>query len=253
MVDAAQQGPQLSADSGPLQPGVGVGQVPGQRQQGPGDRVRGDQGHITPGAGQPLGHPDPDRTTHRVMDDHRPVGQRAGAVDQQGRRLDDQARPVHWDAQGCGPGPGGQDHLLAAGAGGVECRGGDLGAGLHGHPEHSALGDQPFGQRGQAVAPRSHRRCPQRPAEPIGPLHHPYLVTAGGQHPGALEAGHPGADDHYAALNRIGPVHRGLDGLVPATRLSHAADHRVAIVADPAGLIAQDAGTGPIGGAGPHQ
>ncbi len=70
-------------------------------------------------------------------------------------------------------------------------------------------------------------------------------MPAEGQYPGTLEAGHARAHHHRVTGCGLGCRRRGrgvdLHGLVARTGLAHATDQRIAVVPDPAGLVAQDA------------
>ena len=53
---------ELTSDTGSLQPRVGVGQVPGERELGAGDLVGRDDRHLSTRSGEPLGHADAHRS-----------------------------------------------------------------------------------------------------------------------------------------------------------------------------------------------
>ena len=166
--DAAEQGPQLAAHAGPLQPGVGVGQVTGERQQGAGDLVRGDQGHLAPGAGQPLGHADADRTADRVVDHHRSVREEPGARRPAGPAASTTGHdPSTGTASGAGRDPVASTTSTPSARAASRSAGRGLDPGLDRRPpgpRHSAISHS--ASTGQALAARARPRRPATPRRP---------------------------------------------------------------------------------------
>ena len=214
----AEQGPQLAPHPGPLQPGVGVGQVAGQRQQRAGDLVGGDQGHLAarrrPATrprrrrrGRPPGRgPRPDRRAGRRR--RRPgaaaASTTAPAVRRHRRR--GRARP-RWRAPRPRR-PGGRVEVVRRSTGWPVSTV---------DPEPGALGLQPVGQHGQPLAAGADGRRRSAPPSRSVALDHPHPVAPEGQHPGALEAGHAGPD-HQGVDRRVGAPCRRTRGRRPPSR-----------------------------------
>ena len=127
---------------------------PVQRQQGPGDRVRGDQRHLPPRIGPATRppRPRPDRPPGRAR---RPArrGATAGPCRSSVRAsTTDTIRRRRWPP-GAGRDPGGQHHLLTAGRGPRRARRWSASRPVSiVTPEPPALGEQPLAEGGQPLA-----------------------------------------------------------------------------------------------------
>ncbi len=190
-------GPGAPADAGPLQAGVGVGQVTGQRQQRAGDLVGRHQGDRR-GPPRPATRPPPRRSGRPPCRGRRP-GRRAGRPDPPASAVAASTtvtEPSVGHRRRCGPSPGGEHHGRAVVVGRRR--------GRRPSPRprcstatpsraHSAASQ--CGQVGQPLASGADGRRHQRTAESGRPLDHPDPVAPEGEHPGAFEAGRPGPHD----------------------------------------------------------
>ena len=181
----------------------------------------------TPAGGQPFGHPDPDRPADRVVDDHRPVGKDARSLAR--------AAPA-----GRGPGTRRRRGRRSGTAGTrwpapprlLRARAVSRSAGATSTPvsrstpcrRHSATSHSARSAR--RLAPRAHRRPPQRAPGPRRPAPPP---APGGRAAGSTRAhSRPATPAPTMSTSRltVGPVNGGLDRLVAAAGLTHAAHHR---------------------------
>ena len=118
---------------------------------------------------------------------------------------------------------------------------------VHLHAEPAAFGRQPRRQRRQALPPGADGGGGEGAARVRRALDDADAVPTAGEHPGALEAGRTAPDDQDGCGDGSGDdrgLGVGVRRLVAGAGLAHAADERVAVVADPAGLVAQDARAG---------
>ena len=260
--DLADEDAQLAAHAGLLQAGVGRCEVSGERQQRAGDLVGGGQRHPAAGCREPLRNPDRDRAADGVVHQHVAVRQARRAVPQDVDHVEDARRIVDGRGvgtgqplgigdvrgRGCrgiaalgGPGTGREDHVGARGAGGGDVLRADLGAQVDPGTEAPALRLEPVGEQPEALPAGAHGGDRQHASGALGPVGDADPVAARGEHPAGLQAGRTGPDHEDLAGPAVAAGLGRLAGLVTAARLADAADDRVAVVPDLAGLVAQQA------------
>ena len=183
-----------------------------------------------------------------------PSGKEAGSLCQQDQRIEHRARPVHRDGHRRRQGPGGQHHLERPRPGRRR--------GRPSRPRRPVSTTTPWARHSAT----SHSASPARRSRP-GPTAAARRAPPARSDRSTTRTRCPRADSTRAhsspatpaptistsPLDRIGPVHRGLERLVAAAGLAHAAHHRVAVVPDMAGLVAEDAGPHPGAVAAAHQ
>ena len=251
--DRAEQRPQLAADAGPLQAGVGVGQVAGERQQGPGHLVLGDERHLV-GRRRPATRPPPPRPGRRPGRG-RPPARRGGRRRPPARSVRASTTTV-WPSTGTGVGRAGSrwpaPPVRVGRARRPASAAGDLGARSRGStptPAHSR--DQPVDQQGHPLAARAHGgAAAAAPPSSVVALDAPAPGGPGGPAPGRTRARpRPPPTTSTSVGRRIGAPDGRVVSTVswPTAGLAHAADDRVAVVTDVAGLVAEDARPDPVG------
>ncbi len=246
-MDRTEEAPQLASHPGALESSVGVRKIARPREQGAGNLVLCHECHFGARTGEPLGDTDPNRSAHRVVHEHRPLRQYAGAGLEQGGRVEHQARFVHLEPAGAGREPVASTTEVARAA--PRHRDRELSPPRRTRSSPRAVRTRRAATRRvrrsvrvREVGQRSPTCLPSgRSARPPGP---------GGRHrraPGRTRARRPRPrPPGRPPMRPVAVSTSGSVGLVTASRLPDTGHDRVADVADLAGLVAEDAGPDPV-------